>query len=91
MYINVHVCICVWRGMQTGIHLPNLCCSPGLGSKDDLSRDRRVPFVKVHGPNSIVFRLLAHLTHLPACPVNSLCSVFETARGKSLPQSRQDA
>lgn len=47
--------------------------------------------MKVHGQNSIVFPLLAHLTHLPACPVNSLCSVFETARGKSLPQSGQDA
>ena len=47
--------------------------------------------MKVHGQNSIVFPLLAHLTHLPACPMNSLCSVFETARGKSLPQSGQDA
>lgn len=47
--------------------------------------------VKVQGPNSIVFCLLAHLTHLPARPVNSLCVLCLRQLGKSLPQGRQDA
>ena len=47
-YAWVYMCVEGYANQDTP---SNLCCSPGLGSKDDLSRDRRVRFVKVHGPN----------------------------------------
>lgn len=60
----------------------------GVGSRDDLSRDKRVIFVKVQEPNSVVFPLLAH--HSPSfCPVNSQWSEPGIVRSIfSSPQSR---
>lgn len=85
--------------MQTRILFSSLYGRARVGSRDDLSRVKRVFFMKVQGPNSIVLPLLAH--HPSTSPsggflvvslgviLGGLCSVV---RGISFsPQSRQDA
>lgn len=68
------ICACVEGDAEQDPLFQSLL-QAGVGSRDDLSRDKGVFFVKVQEPNSVVFPLLTHHSSiLPSGEFSVVCA-----------------